>query len=422
MTFLKPRSLRLTALATALSGLSLAAWATGFRLPDQDAFATARGEAFAATADNPSAIYYNPAGITQLEGHNLRGGVYGLYLQSSYDSPAGGSYDNDRDGHAIPQFFYTYTPEKLPLSFGLGVYSPYGLSSRWPDDSGFRTLATEGKLTYYTINPVVAWKIVPSLSVAAGLTANYNRLDLQQGLVWPTQSYDGFKFKADGWDVGYNLGVMWRPLEQLSFGATFRSATTMDLDGYTEFHNDVAIPGILPVIPTQHTDAQAGFPFPWETVLGVSYRPTPEWNFEFNAEYTGWDRLNTVVVHQAAASPPLLPQDIPIPLNWEGSWYYEFGATRYLGKGWSVSGGYIYNENSVPDANYTPLVADLNRHFISVGTGHKGKHFQWDVAYQFGYGPERTVTGSAPSATGQSADGRYDFLSHALFLTAQWAF
>ena len=42
--------------------------ANGFRLPDQDAFATARGEAFVATADNPSAIYYNPAGITQIRG------------------------------------------------------------------------------------------------------------------------------------------------------------------------------------------------------------------------------------------------------------------------------------------------------------------------------------------------------------------
>jgi long-chain fatty acid transport protein len=50
---------------------STIAFADGFRLPDQDAFATARGEAFAATADNASAIYYNPAGITQLEGWNF---------------------------------------------------------------------------------------------------------------------------------------------------------------------------------------------------------------------------------------------------------------------------------------------------------------------------------------------------------------
>ncbi len=61
--------------------------ADGFRLPDQDAFATARGEAFAATADNASAIYYNPAGISQLKGGNFRGGIYGIYLPVTYKSP-----------------------------------------------------------------------------------------------------------------------------------------------------------------------------------------------------------------------------------------------------------------------------------------------------------------------------------------------
>ena len=55
-----------------LFGRVASLFANGFRLPDQDAFATARGEAFAATADNASAIYYNPAGISQLEGFNFR--------------------------------------------------------------------------------------------------------------------------------------------------------------------------------------------------------------------------------------------------------------------------------------------------------------------------------------------------------------
>ena len=105
--------------------------ANGFLLPDQDAFATARGEAFVATADNPSAIYYNPAGITQLEGNELRGGLYGIYLDSSFSPPStasnhGHTYDNHDNYAAVPQIFYTYTPTNMPLSFGLGGYAPFG--------------------------------------------------------------------------------------------------------------------------------------------------------------------------------------------------------------------------------------------------------------------------------------------------------
>lgn len=99
------------------------------------------------------------------------------------------------------------------------------------------------------------------------------------------------------------------------------------------------------------------------------------------------------------------------------SWYYEFGATRYFDNNWHVSAGYIYNENSVPDANYSPLVADMNRHFISLGVGRKGKNLDFDVAYQFGYGPTRTVTGS-----GGPQDGDYTFFSNAIAVSVGWHF
>src|SRR5579871_2660242 len=66
--------------------------ALGIRLADQDAFATARGNAFAATADNPSAIYYNPAGISQIEGNNVRMGLYGIDFQSTYTAPSGAKF------------------------------------------------------------------------------------------------------------------------------------------------------------------------------------------------------------------------------------------------------------------------------------------------------------------------------------------
>jgi long-chain fatty acid transport protein len=101
---------------------------------------------------------------------------------------------------------------------------------------------------------------------------------------------------------------------------------------------------------------------------------------------------------------------------------YEFGVTRYFDNGWRVSAGYVFNENSVPDAYYSPLAADMDRHFFSAGVGFRGKRLDFDLAYQFGYGPARTVTGSQPSSqpaflTGERADGTYDFISHAVMLT-----
>jgi long-chain fatty acid transport protein len=406
--------------AVAVGGVSGVLFAGGMRLVSQDGFASARGEAFAATADNPSAIYYNPAGITQIEGFDIRGGFYGIHYDTSY-SPPDKAANHDSTYHArnnfalVPESFTTYTPADSMVTFGLGIYSPYGGSVEWPQDTGFRAVALKSSLTYATLNPVVALKLLPCLSIGGGVTANYSKIDLESGLkARLSPSFpDYFRFKGDGWSVGYNLGMLWQPHEQVSFGAAFRSSSSVTMRGHTDFARPTLIH------PTEE-HAQVDYTFPITAVVGLSYRPTPKWNLEFDADYTDWSSFGTVNIQQEATAYPL-QKNIALKLDWEPSWIYEFGVTRYFDGGWHVSAGYVYNENSVPDANYTPAVPDMARHFFSVGGGRKGRLFDFDLAYQFGYGPDRTVTGSMPSTagriTGQNADGTYGFVSHAVLLT-----
>src|SRR5437660_12081180 len=88
--------------------LSKQASGLGVRVPNQDAEAIARGNAFVATADNPAAIYYNPAGITQLEGHHVQvGSLFYLNVYSDYESRSGERVKNDHDIIPVPQLHYT---------------------------------------------------------------------------------------------------------------------------------------------------------------------------------------------------------------------------------------------------------------------------------------------------------------------------
>ncbi|HEY2329876.1 MAG TPA: outer membrane protein transport protein [Verrucomicrobiae bacterium] len=403
------------------------ATANGFALPDQDAFATARGEAVTATADNPSAIYYNPAGITQLGGHNLRAGFYAIDYNSSYQPPngvpnAGHTYKNADSFVLVPRFFYSFTPTNFPLSFGLGIYAPFGGKTSWPQDTGFRSVALNGELKYITINPVVAWKILPSLSIAAGPMVNYVDMNLNQGLDATAAPFaNHFRFTGTGWSVGYNLGARWQPLEQLAFGATFRSPAKVTLDGQTQFElEDFRI-------PPSSSSANMDLNFPMSAVGGVSYRPTPRWNLELDVNYTDWSSFSSTTIHQSSSPSYPLQQNIPVALNWQPSWMYEFGATRYFDNRWNVSAGYVFSGNSVPNDNYTPLAADMDRHFFSIGTGYQGQHLSFDLAYQLGYGPTHTVTGSKPSTrpgtiAGQTADGQYGFNSSAVSVSLGWHF
>lgn len=394
------------------------AYGNGLRVLSQDGFATARGDAFGATADNASAVYYNPAGITQIPGTEIRGGLYNIYLEPTFTPPGGGqTYDVNKHFAAVPQLYVTHTFKDSPFSVGLGIYAPFGGSIGWPDDTGFRAVAEKGTATYLRFNPIVAIKLNDWLSIGGGISANYARINLEQGLRPQAEPLENFfRFTGDGWTVGGTFGLMVKPIEQLSFGVTFRSQTSFDLDGTTTFEQQ-------PIISQQQLPASASFDFPMTADFAVSYRPTPKWNFEFDADYADWDSFNTVTIKQRGTPPFPLQQNIPVQFGWEASWNYEFGATYSFDSGWHISGGYVFSEGSVPDKFYTPLAADLDRHFFSVGVGHNGKTVDFDITYQFGYGPGHNVSGSSPSSTpgffaGQNADGNYAFISHAVMVSA----
>ena len=382
--------------------------AVGFRLPNQDPEAIARGNAFVATADNPSAIYYNPAGIAQLDGQNLRVGLYLVSAGTEYESASGATADVDSRFQPVPQIYYVNRPDNNALTFGLGLYAPYGLSLDWGRNTPFNTLAEEGKLVYLSFNPVVAWQVHRTLSIGVGLTINHSEAEFKQGVGFSPG--DQFRVEGDDSDFGLNAGILWQPHEKWSFGANYRSATTLDYQGTSQ-----TTPSAPPPIYFASTPTRAMIEFPQFVVMGVSFRPTTNWNVEFNADWTDWDTLDQIVFRGT-------PYPIALVLNYESSWMYEFGVTRLLPRHWFVSVGYFYSENSSPDAGFNPIIPDTDLHLGSIGFGHKGRRWDFALAYHFGYNSGRTVSGSPTSFSGQSADGEYRVLNHAINLAGSLRF
>jgi len=382
-------------------------YAVGFRLPHQDPEAIARGDAFAATADNPSAIYYNPAGITQLEGDNIRAGLYAISADTKYTSPSGATAHTDTSLQPVPQIYYVHSFANTPISAGLGLYAPYGLSLDWGNNAPFNTVAESGKLTYLCFNPVIAWKIQRTLSIAIGPTINYSQAEFKRALgLIPG---DQFKFDGDDTGFGFNAGILWQPHPMWSFGVNYRSATTLDYKG-------TASTSPSPPFPAS-TSSSASINFPQFVVGGISFRPTTNWNFEFDLDWTEWSDVKNITLNNTAAGTQV------ITLNYQSSFIYEFGATRQLGKGYFASVGYIYNENSSPDANFNPLIPDADMHLGSVGFGRHGKHWDWAVAYHFAYNGGRTVQNDANALTPTSPpNGTYKTFNNAFNVAATFKF
>ena len=369
-------------------------FALGIRLPDQDAFATARANAFAATADDPAAVYYNPAGITQLDGANLSLGLYGITLASRFTGAAG-SVNSQQQWAGLPQVFATLNCTNTHLAAGLGVYSPYGLSMEWPNKAPWVGvgLPQSGEIDYIRINPVVAYQPFSTFSIAAGAMIDYAQAEQETHV-------PGISLHGQDNDVGFNAALLWHPLAQHSFGLVYRSATDMDFRGHVSYLG----------LPFPSQAARLNYHLPQTLVFGYSYRPTTNWNLEADADWTDWSNLRSAAIQ---TTPPVAP---PFQYNWKPSTMYEFGVTRFFGQGWRASAGYMYSENSVPTSFFGALVPDSDRHLFSVGLGKTCHHLSWDAAYQLGIGPSRSITGDPPY------NGSYEFLSNALSINIGWHF
>jgi long-chain fatty acid transport protein len=391
-----PNLPRLAGLLAVLAPSAL--FASGIRTGFKDADATAAGNAYAATADSPAAIYYNPAGLTQLDGSSFSAGAYTVQLQTDYTSPAGTGTDMKRDIHVLPEFYYAYAPHDANYALGVGAYVPFGLSTSWAPNSSFNTIATDASITDYGLAVVGAWKITPELSIGGGPVFHQISSRLSRSI--DTEPNDIFTFDGSNQAVSVNAGLRWQPDPKDAFGLSYQGNYTSNLTGTSTF---TPLTGAVP--------ASAEFTFPEVIIAGYSYRPTPDWNLEFDLEWTNWDRVNAIDIQNASFNPS--PAEALL-LNWRSGFNFDFGVTRQLGNGLHWSAGFTYAENSTPNSTYNPAVPDANRELVGLGLGGRFAGCDLQLTLQYGFADTRTVSGVPVNFADQSPDGTYSSRTYAI--------
>lgn len=398
------RQLLVGVCCVALCGTASLANAAGFRVSEQSAKATAMANAFAAQADDPSALAYNPAGISYLKGYQVSLGVTTILVPETeftgttkLTNGLTVTEQANRDIFFPPNFYATASLESIPLSFGLGVNSFFPLSKRWDAAGAFRDSIQQISIKPVNFQPTVAYRFNDlKLSVATGLDVTYAQVSLQKIAYspWPptsaTNPYTelgplGVDGTAVG--VGYNLGVLWKPMNQFSFGIAYRSQIHLDINGSANFSSTVAG---LPATTT--TSAATSITLPDILTLAVAYKPLDRLTLEFDAERTGWSSYDQLYIVFGA---PLTSFNKPAPKNWEDVWAYRFGSQYGVTKNLDLRMGYAYDISPQPNNTAGPELPDANRHNLSCGLGLHNDHNALDLAFMWVHFENRSVNPSA---------------------------
>ncbi len=356
--------------------------------------ATGMGTAFIGLADDPSAIFHNPAGITQLEGLRTYGGISIVYLTSSFRDNAGNTENTDFQIFAPPHFFLTYQPPASLLTWGFGMHSPFGIGGRrWPRDGLTRYAATEGSIATVALNPTVAIKLTPSFSIAFGadyqlaMTENEKMLD-QSAFSAP----DGrFRIEGDGAGWGWNFGCLWRISQVIQAGFAYRGPITTDIDG------EATITGIAPPLQAAfggesfRTGAGTTLHFPEIYGLGIAMIPSDRWTFAFDIELARWSSFDRVFTDFETEVPAGGLVDGYAVLDWKDSWLAKIGFERRLKEHIALRGGYTFVQSAVPDKSLEAGNPDSDQHYVNLGLGYESGKWTTDTFASIGFYKSRNV-------------------------------
>jgi long-chain fatty acid transport protein len=363
----------------------------------------------AASAEDASTIFFNPAGMTRLDGSQIATGVHYVIPSADFSGRAttnaalggaaigGGDGGDAGAGTPIPTFFYAHKLNDQVM-LGLGISAPFGLATEYDDDWIGRYHATTSELETININPSIAYKVDDHLSLGAGInimragallanvvdysaacmgyaTAGVNGVVMGDcagaGLLTPgTPATDG-EFEVEGvdWGYGFNLGLLYEFNENTRVGIAYRSKVKQTLTGNADFTppSGVAVPANVAAVLAD-SDAIAKVTLPASLSLSLTTRVAPKWDLMADVTWTDWSQFKELRVE---FDNPLKSDSVQ-PENWEDTYKFSIGFTYYHNAKWTWRGGIAYDQTPVPNSvDRTPRIPGHDRTWLAAGLSYK---------------------------------------------------
>ncbi len=410
------------------AGLAGDARAAGFSIYEQGAKASGQAGAFTARADDPSALFYNPAGITQLDGWSVYGNINAIALSTTFHSfqkVKAKSFAMDDDILAPGSLFVVWSPEGDDrFSFGLGITTPFGLTTRWGEEFEGRYLARESTLKTAFITPTVAvalddkgmWSLAGQVHYAwADVTLSRN---LDFSALGAPDGFNRLDGSGDGWGGslslhfanpnGWRLGMMWRSQTVVHFD-----------DADAEFRNTPALADALfcagaPCFPDTKATGTVTLPESYNFGFG---KVGEKFDWEFDIVHTMWEAFDELRFDFEDNT--TLLADSVTPENWENVDSFRLGFGWHLNPRYELRFGVYHDEAPTPTKTLRPTIPDADRDSAQIGLGWKNPAdtFSFDAYYQALMFDEAKTTNSV-----DGFNGRYTTFAHIVGIAGFWRF
>jgi long-chain fatty acid transport protein len=374
--------------ALLLVAFSGAASASGFQLMEQNA--SGIGNAYAgsaAVAENASTIYYNPAGMTQLQAREVSGGLAAVdpsFRFSNKGSSVGTLANTGEGGDAggwafVPNGYVSWALSK-DLYVGVGIGAPFGLKTEYDDRWIGAAQSSKFEIKTININPSIAYRVNESVSLGAGVNwqqikAEYVRLATAGGAASPTlplgdRVTSKMNLEDSAW--GWNLGGLFTLSPSTKVGVSYRSQVKYHTDGDVKLTGDGSAGGNATAAALiglgRQSDVAADLTVPDTFIMSVTQKLSDKWEMLGDVSWTGWSSIPKVDIMRTSGS--LNGQNAQtLDTDFRDTWRVALGSNYAYSNAWKLKFGVAYDQTPVKGQS-TRLVSlpDNDRVWFSFGT------------------------------------------------------
>ena len=417
-------------IAAAVGALSFNAHASGYRFGSQSVSAQGTADASGAEANDPSTIFYNPAGLSRLEGTQISAGATFVVPHSTYNDTGSTRFVGTPTGGGNPSDYVPsvktapsiYASKKIndQWTAGIGLFVPYGSKLDYGDTWAGRYALTDVMLKSVTINPSLSFKVNERHAFGFGVSAEFMKAELGQGvdvrgtiaqLQSPANAAQRQALLAgivaaggnpallatagDGhgsnsvkdWGYGFNLGYMFTVDESTRFGLSYRSSIAHKLKGSTvwDFSNSTTDPVVNAALKTAshrvNSAALVKLRTP-ETVSGnIFHQFDSKWAGMADITWSRHNRMGDLLIEF-----PGTPEGAEvIRQQWKNTVRLSLGTSYAYSDSLTLRAGIAHDESPVVSAELRhPALPDSDRVQYSLGAKWKlNDRSSIDVAYSY---------------------------------------
>jgi long-chain fatty acid transport protein len=309
-----------------------------------------------------SSIFYNPGSLSFMKDKfSFSGGVSTIFSHAAFqakDSDYTAATDNPA---GTPFYFYGAGKIMNNISVGVGVYTPYGSSTKWANDWMGRYLIQDISLQTIFIQPTISYNYNHKIGLGAGLMIATGSVDLSRAVPSPVNGQ--FTMTGNTAAFGFNAGAFFKPFDPLKIGVSYRSAVNMKIEeGSASF---TQIPSSMVQYFPKSVNFNAELPLPANLDAGVAYDISDNFTLAAEISLVFWSVYDSLIIDFAQNNERL--EDSHNPREYMNSLIIRLGGEYRINEKFTARAGLYYDPSPANDKYFTPETVTLNTMAFTLG-------------------------------------------------------